>query len=262
MKEKEHGTALVTGASRGIGYELSRLFAQNGHNLVMVARDGQRLEDIAVRLRDEFGIAAESIPADLSRPDCSREILAKLRDKSIHVDILVNNAGFNEYGPFYETDLQKELQMVQVNMVSLTCLTKLLLPGMLKQNHGRILNVGSTGSFAPGPLNAVYCATKAYVLSFSCDLAEKLRGTGVTVTTLCPGPTNTDFARRAEMEDAKLFQGSLMDAGRVSKIGYDALMKGKTSVVAGTANKLLVFSLRFLPREMAAKMAKGMMSRA
>ncbi len=213
-------------------------------------------------MKDAFGIATEIIPADLSLPDSPGEILAELRDKSVHVDILVNNAGFNEYGPFYETDLQKELQMVQVNMVSLTCLTKLLLPGMLKRNHGRILNVGSTGSFAPGPLNAVYCATKAYVLSFSGALAEELRGTGVTVTTLCSGPTKTDFARRAEMEDVKLFQGSLMDAGRVSEIGYNALMNGKTSIIAGTANKLLVFSLRFLPRDMAAKMAKGMMNKA
>jgi short-subunit dehydrogenase len=260
-KEKERETALVTGATSGIGKELSRLFAQNGFDLVMIARDRPRLEHIAMQLRDDFGISADTIPKDLSHPAAPEEILSELRSKSIHIDVLVNNAGFNEYGPFNETDMQRELQMIQVNMVSLTCLTKLLLPGMLRQNHGRVLNVGSTGSFAPGPLNAVYCATKAYVLSFSDALSEELRDTGVTVTTLCPGPTKTNFARRAEMEDAKIFQGSLMDARRVSEIGYQALMDGKTSVIAGTANKLLVFSLRFMPRNMVARISRGMMSR-
>lgn len=189
------------------------------------------------------------------------EICAELQDKSIHIDILVNNAGFNEYGHFSETDPEKELQMIQVNLVSLTRLTKLLLPGMLKQGYGKILNIGSTGSFGPGPLNAVYCATKAYVLSFSEAIAEELRGTGVTVTALCPGATKTEFAGRAKMEDVRLFQKGLMDAGKVAEIGFDALMRGKTSVVAGCTNKLTVFSVRFMTRNMVAKMVKGMLSR-
>lgn len=152
--------------------------------------------------------------------------------------------------------------MIQVHLVALTKLTKLFLPGMLKRRTGRILNAGSTGSFSPGPLNAIYCAAKAYILSFSEALAEELRGTGVTVTTLCPGPTRTDFARRAEMEDAKIFQGRQMDASKVEEIGYRVLMGGKTSVIAGMANRALVFSLRFLPRNTVARMAKALMSRA
>lgn len=258
---QEQKTALITGATSGIGCELSRLFAENGYNLVLVARNQQRLEHLASEFKQKFLITTNIISKDLSSPTSPEEIFAELHDKSIHIDVLVNNAGFNEYGPFSETDLQKELQMIQVNLVSLTHLTKLLLPGMLKNNYGKILNVGSTGSFASTPLNAVYCATKAFVLSFSEAIAEELRGTGVTVTTLCPGATKTEFARRAKMEDTKLFQGNLMDAKKVAVMGYHALMRGKTSVITGCANKLTVFSLRFTPRNMVTKIGRSLLSR-
>lgn len=258
---EKNKTALITGATSGIGYELSKLFALNRYNLVLVARNEQKLEDIANELRQAFSVSIITIPKDLSLPSSPKEIFSDLQEKCIQVDVLVNNAGFNEYGLFSQTDLHRELQMIQLNIVSLTYFTKLLLPGMLERKHGKILNVGSTGSFVPGPLNAVYCATKAYILSFSEAIAEELKETSVTVTTLCPGATKSEFAQRANMEDVAIFQGKLMEASEVAKIGYNALMRGKTTIVAGCANKLTVLSLRFLPRSMVAKMVKGKMSR-
>jgi short-subunit dehydrogenase len=254
-------TTLITGASSGIGYELSKLFARDGHNLVLVARSQQKLQRLADELEETFEVSVKVIVKDLSMPTSPDEIFAELERESIQVDVLVNNAGFQVYGPFAETDVVKEQQMVQVNLVSLTHLTKLLLPGMLKQGRGKILNVGSTGSFVPGPLNAVYCATKAYVLSFSEAIAEELEGTGVTVTTLCPGATRTDFITKAGMDDVRLFQGRIMDAATVAEIGYRALMEGRRVVIAGLGNKMQIFSARFLPRRMVARVAKNVMSR-
>jgi short-subunit dehydrogenase len=257
-------TALVTGASHGIGYEMSRLFARNGYNLVLVARNAQRLKEIAAEFKGVFGINAMVIARDLSVQGAAEEIFAELEWDRVHVDILVNNAGFQEYGPFSKTDLHKELQMIQVHITALTCLTKLFLPGMLKRDHGRILNVGSTGSFTPGgPFNAVYCATKTYVLSFSEAISEELKGTGVTVTALCPGATNTEFARRADIEDIRLFKFrcGVMKARTVAEAGYRAMMKGERSVVAGMANKLTVLSLKWMPRRLMTTTAKLLMSR-
>ena len=254
-------TVLITGATSGIGYELSKIFAQNGYNLVLVARNTQRLEHIAKDFKSEYNVKVEIISKDLSLTMSPEEIFDELQVKSIHIDILVNNAGFNEYGPFFKTDIKKELQMIQVNIVSLVHLTKLFLPDMLKYKYGKILNVGSTGSFTPGPLNAVYCATKAYVLSFSDAIAEELEGTDVTVTTLCPGPTKTEFAQRARIEDTKLFSGSIMDPGKVAEIGYKALMERRRIAIAGIANRFGVFSLRFIPRNALTKIVKSAMNK-
>lgn len=265
MKKLDHfnskKTALITGASSGIGYELSKLFAQDGYNLVLVARDKQRLNQRADELRETFGALIRVIPKDLSISTSAKEIFDELQHESIQIDILVNNAGFNVYGPFSGTDLKKELQMIKVSVVSFTQLIKLFLPEMLKHGYGRILNIGSTGSFVPGPLNAVYCATKAYVLSFSEALAEELKGKGVTVTTICPGPTHTEFAKRAQIEDINLFKGPVMDATAVAKIGYRALMKGKGVVICGFYNKLQIFLTRFTPRKIVAKIVKYQMSK-
>lgn len=255
-------TVLVTGASSGIGLELCQLFAMNGFNVVLVARTKERLENISRELTRKYSVQVEVIDIDLSSPSASQQVFVKLQAKSIHIDILVNNAGFSEYGLFSITDMEKEMQMIQVNIASLTALTKLLLPAMLANKYGKILNVGSTGSFGPGPYNAVYCATKAYVLSFTEAIAEELRGSGVTVTALCPGATKTEFAERAKIEDTKLFQGRLMSAGEVAQIGFQALMRGKTTVVAGCANQITMFSIRLLPRQLVAKIARGMMQRA
>ena len=182
MKE----TALITGASSGIGLDLARLFAKDGHDVVLVARSEGKLREIAAELERDFGMTAHVIVADLAKPDAPQTLVAQL---PVDVDVLVNNAGFGVLGPFVETDLAKELEMIQVNVVALTHLTKLLLPPMVARRRGRVLNVASTAAFQPGPLMAVYYATKAYVLSFSEAIADELRDSGVTVTALCPGPT-------------------------------------------------------------------------
>lgn len=261
QNDNNRKNVLVTGSSSGIGYELCKQFAFHNHNLILVSRDTQRLITFADELQKKFNISIKVISKDLTALTAANEIYDELNKESINVDILVNNAGFNVYGPFWETELLRELQMIQLNLISLTQLTKLVLPSMLKRRFGRIMNIGSTGSYVPGPLNAVYCATKAYVLSFSEAIAEELTGSGVTVTTLCPGATATDFARRANMDDTKLFQGRTMDAKNVAEIGYRALIEGRRTVIAGTGNKFLVYSTKLMPRSIVARMVKNMMSR-
>jgi len=257
----EKKAALITGSSSGIGYEFSKLFAQDGYNLVLVARNKQKLKQLADELEGNFGISVKIISKDLSVATAPQEIFDEIQQESIQIDALVNNAGFNVYGLFSETDLMEELQMIQVNLVSLTHLTKLFLPGMLRKGSGSVLNVGSTGSFVPGrPLNAVYCATKAFVLSFSEAIAEELQGTGISVTTLCPGATKTEFSRKAHMKDTKLFKKGVMDAKTVAEIGYQAMLKGDRLVVAGFGNKLQILLFKFMPRKMMTKMVKDVMS--
>lgn len=253
-------TVLVTGASSGIGYELSKLFAKNDYNLVLVARDQLKLEQAAKEICLEFPVQIEIITKDLSIVTSPLEIFTELQNKNINIDILVNNAGLNVYGPFSETDLQKEIQMIHINLISLTQLTKLFLPDMLDRKYGKILNVGSTGSFVPGPLCAVYCATKAYVLSFSEALSEELKNTNVTITALCPGATKTNFAKRAGMEHIKLFTQDVMEADKVAEIGYNSLMNGETIAIAGLKNKLTVNLLKFIPRKIVRMMSKDLMS--
>jgi hypothetical protein len=250
--------ALITGASSGIGYELSKLFAQDGYDLVVVARNKQKLNKLAKEFERRYRIKVEVISKDLSIPSSPKEIFEEIRS----IEVLVNNAGFTTYGPFYETDLQKELEMIQVNLVSLTHLTKLFLREMIKRGHGKILNIGSTGSFVPCPLTAVYGATKAYVLSFSNALAEELEGTGITVTVLCPGATRTEFFKRAKMEGTRANKWMVMDARRVAEIGYKALMEGKRIVIPGIFNNFQIFLSRFVPRRRVAKIVKSIMSRA
>ncbi len=240
-------TALITGAWSGIGRELALLFARDGYNLVLVARSAAKLAELAEDLKREHGTSIRVLAKDLSNPAAPDEIYSELAPDS-SVDSLVNNAGFGTRGPFWETSLAAELEMMQVNMVALTHLTKLLLKGMLERRSGKILNVASTAGFQPGPLMAVYYATKAYVLSFSEALANELKGSGVSVTALCPGPTETGFSQRAGMRDSRLFRGTTMDARTVAQIGYRALMQGKPVVIPGLRNRLLAFSVRLAPR--------------
>jgi short-subunit dehydrogenase len=254
-------TALVTGASSGIGREHATLLAQDGCQLVLVARDGSRLSTLADGLRRTTGANVTVLPRDLAAPAAAAELAAKLHRQRITVDVLVNNAGFNVYGPFAETDPAAELRMLQVHVITLTHLTKLLLPGMLARGFGRSLNVASTGSFAPGPNDAVYCASKAYVLSFTEALAEELCGTGVTATALCPGPTDTEFAARAGMTDARLFRGPRSSPASVARAGYRAMLRGRTTVIPGAANRRMVFSLRFTPRGLVARVSKRLLTR-
>jgi short-subunit dehydrogenase len=241
-------TALITGASSGIGLELAHLFACNGHDLVLVARNEENLRRLATELLTTHHVSVRIIAKDLARTTSPAEVARELQAASVPVSVLVNNAGFGSYGVFHHTDLSSDLQMMQVNMVALTELTKLFLKDMLERRRGRILNVASTAAFQPGPLMAVYYATKAYVLSFSEALANELSGTGVTVTALCPGPTRTGFEDRANLQQSRLFRSHLMDARAVAKAGYRACMKGKAIVVPGWRNKLLAFAIRFVPR--------------
>src|SRR5437660_3103014 len=229
--------ALITGASSGIGYELTRLFAHDGYNLVLVARNQKQLVQMADELKEKYSVSVTVISTDLSAASAAAEIFTELQQESRGIDALVHNAGFATYGLFSETELDAELQMMQVNMVTLTHLTKLFLPGMLQKRTGKILNVASTAAFQPGPLMAVYYATKAYVLSFSEALANELHGTGVTVTALAPPATRSGFQRRAAMEDSKLVQGRIMDARTVAEAGYRGWMGGKAVVVPGLSAK-------------------------
>jgi len=209
-------TALITGASGGIGYELALLFARDQYDCVLVARSRDKLDELAARLESEFRVKTLVVAKDLSKPSTVDEIYEEVTAASLKVDALVNNAGFPVYGRFVETDLQAELEMLQVNVVALTALTKLFLRGMVERGTGHVLNLASTAAFVPGPLMAVYYASKAYVLSFSEALANELKGTGVTVTALAPGPTRSGFQERGKLEDARLVRGSLADAASVA----------------------------------------------
>jgi len=254
--------ALITGASTGIGYELSKLFAEDNHNLVLVARNQQRLNQIAEEFSAQFGVSVKVIAADLADPESSKRIYGQLEKEAIRVDFLVNNAGIGLGGPFAENDLNVELDIMQVNMVSLVHLTKLFLKDMLKQRYGKILNVASTAAFQAGPMMAIYYATKAFVLSFTEAIAHELKGTGVTVTALCPGPTQTEFQLRANIQNTRLARLSsmgLMKAEDVAKIGYREFLKGKRLVIPGLMNKVGAQAVRFAPRALAARVA-GMLN--
>lgn len=255
-------TALITGASSGIGFELSRIFAKNGYDLVLVSQNEDNLNKAVSKLREQNrSIQITPLPMDLSQPVSPQEIYNFVKGKSIQVDVLVNNAGIQVYGNFHETNLEENIHLMQVNMFASTKLTRLFLDDMVKRGDGKILNLASTGAFQPCPLNAVYCASKAFVLHFSEGIAEELRDSGVTVTALCPGATRTNFAKRAKIEDTRIFSGSLMEPSKVAEIGYSALMKGKAVVVAGMVNKLMVESIRFSPRSMVTKLGKQIMAR-
>lgn len=255
-------TALITGASGGIGYELVKLFARDGYNLVLVARSEDKLRGMEKSLEKRFGIKVEVLAKDLSLPDAPQEIYEELGSKGVTVDVLVNNAGFTVFGLFHETPMQKELELMQVNIVALTHLTKLFLPPMISRGQGKILNLASTAAFQPGPLMAVYYASKAYVLSFSEAIANELADTGVTVTALCPGPTETGFQKRGNMEDSRLVSGrKIMDARTVARTGYRGLMAGQTVVIPGLVNWAFAQSVRFTPRKVVTGMVRRLQGR-
>jgi uncharacterized protein len=254
-------TALITGASGGIGYELALLFARDGYDCILIARSQDKLRDLAARLEREHGVKTMVIAKDLSKASAVDEIYEEITAAGLAVDVLVNNAGFPVFGLFVETDLQTELEMLQINVMALTALTKLLLKGMVERRAGRILNLASTAAFLPGPLMAVYYASKAYVLSFSQALSNELRGTGVTVTALSPGPTRTGFQKRGAMEDSRLVQGNIADAASVALAGYRGMMSGKTIVIPGFSNKLIPWVVRLSPRGVVTRVVRGMQER-
>lgn len=252
MKER----VLITGASSGIGLELARLAAADGCDLVLVARSADKLEQLASELRKSHQVEVTVLPSDLTRPEAPAELAAELEKRQLPVDILVNNAGFATYGPFAETDRKAELDMLQLNIVALTDLTKLLLPAMIARGHGRVLNVASTAAFQPGPLMAVYYATKAYVLSLSEALANELKDRGVSVTAFCPGPTESGFQAVAGMQKSKLMQRKLPTSAEVARIGWQATRRGQAVCVPGAMNWIYATAVRFLPRSVVTSMVR------
>ncbi len=249
--------ALVTGATTGIGYEFCRLLGGEGYHLIIVARDSQRLEQRKEELERRFAITVHPIALDLSRPEAVDVLLAQIGSDVSRIEILINNAGFGKRGAFWEMDPLFQVQMIQVNVTALADLTRRLLPFMLKQGKGWILNVASTAAFSPGPYMAVYYATKAFVVSFSEALYEELKGTGITVSALCPGPTRTEFQHRAGLDSEKPFPLlPMMSAEAVARAGYRGLIRGRRIIIPGWLNKISVFSTRLLPREVTSRMIK------
>lgn len=248
--QRAQKTALVTGASSGIGADLARLFASKGYALVLVARTESALNALADDLRAAHSVPVTVVAQDLAQPDAAQAVFAATQRASIAVDVLVNNAGYASYGPFVQADLANEMNEMRVNMLALTALTRLFLPGMVERTYGGILNVASTAAFQPGPGMAVYYATKAFVLSFSEALAHEVKGAGINVTALCPGATQSAFFERASMQNSRFMRGHMMDSAVVARAGYNGLMRGKAVIIPGTRNRLLAFGSRFFPRGM------------
>lgn len=245
--ERPRKTAVVTGASAGLGAHFARLFAQDRHDVVLVARRRDKLDQLATELHQTHGVQPTVIAADLSEPKAPLHVHDELTRAGIEVEFLVNNAGFGTNGAFAERELAGQLDMIELNITALTHLTGLVLPAMIARRSGRILNVGSIAGFLPGPFMATYYASKAYVLSFTEALADELRGTGVTATVLCPGPTATEFAQVSGARGAALFKDAA-DAASVARYGYHAMLAGKTIAIPGGKMKFAVQSLRMSPR--------------
>jgi uncharacterized protein len=252
-------TALITGASSGIGLELAKIFASKGINLILVSRNVIELAKLGTELSAKYNIFTEELEKDLSVPGASREVFDDVKSMSFEIDFLINNAGFGDYGLFHESEWGKQERMINVNMLALTHLTRLFLPSMVKKGSGRIMNVASTAGFQPGPLMSVYYATKAYVISFSEAIANELESTGVTVTALCPGPTLSGFQKAAHIEKTNLIHGKhIPAAAEVAEFGYKAMMKGKTVAIHGFRNKELAFLSRNAPKKMVMKTTRKM----
>ena len=256
-------TALVTGASSGIGLELAKIFARNRTDLVLVARSEDKLNDLAHELRQKFSVQVKVVAADLADMHQVENLYNVLQLENVFIDYLVNNAGFGEYGMFHETDWNKEAKMIDLNVKSLTYMTKLFVREMVKRKTGKILNVASTASFQPGPTMAVYYATKAYVLSFSEAISNEFREYNITVTALCPGATRSGFQKVAGVEEIKLVKGKkLPSSASVADFGYRAMMKGKVVAVPGFLNKLMVTGVRLSPRALVRTIVRNMQEKA
>lgn len=249
--------AIITGASAGIGREFARLCARDGFDVALIARSQPELESLASEIRNSTGRKAWVLAKDLSLASAPAEIFQQVSGLGVPIDVLINNAGFGLLGRFWELDDSQQVNMIQLNITALTHLTRLFLPGMIERRGGRILNVASTAAFQPGPLMSVYYASKAYVVSFSEAVHNECRDSGVTVTCLCPGPTRTEFQKRAGASTAKLFNsGRVMDAATVARIGVAAMKAGKPLSIPGRMNAAMAFLTRFAPIQLTASMAR------
>jgi short-subunit dehydrogenase len=255
-------TALITGASKGIGLELAKIHARSGHNLILAARSADRLITIKRELEGAFSIRVDVIAIDLSEPGAAHRLFELAGGKDLQVDFLINNAGFGTFGIFAEAEIGKTEEMMRLNMESLTTLTRLVLPGMLSRKSGRIMNIASTAAFQPGPLMAVYFASKAYVLRFSEALANEVQGSGLSITVYCPAATQTGFQTAAKMEDSRLVKNRKLDsAENVAQDAHKAMMRGQTLAIYGRINALLSWAAGLFPSAMVAKIVHCMLER-
>ncbi len=258
--ENRNRYALVTGATSGIGYEICRLLAADSYNLILVARNAERLQEIADRLKQEFSIEVTPMAKDLFTITAAKEIYESVQQMRVPIDILVNDAGQGEWGPFIETDLQRDIDIIQLNIISLVALTKYFLKDMVARNEGKILQLGSEAGTTPVPLLSIYAATKAFVLSFSAALANELKDTNITITALLPGATDTDFFHKAKQEDTVVYQETqLAEPAEVAKDGYDALKRGESKIISGAKTKMHVFMSDLLGARLGAANMKRQM---
>jgi short-subunit dehydrogenase len=250
-------TALITGASNGIGLELAKVHASKGGDLVLVARNKSKLDELKTELENQYKVSVYTIGKDLSAINSAQEIYDETTKQNIQIDYLINNAGFGDFGMFVETEWNKELQMINLNITTLTQFTKLYLQDMVKRRSGKIMNVASTAAFQSGPIMAVYFATKAYVLSFSEAVNNEVSDKGVTITTLCPGATESGFQSAAAMEESNLVKGKKLPTSKeVAEYGYASMMKGKTVAIHGLMNWIMANSVRFVPRAIVVKLTR------
>lgn len=255
--EQNKKLVLITGGTSGIGYELARLFARDGYNIIIVARDDQELRDTSTQLKDDFGAEVFSISKDLFEPESPFELYEEVTSRGLQPDVLVNNAGQGLFGLFVDTDIRKELSIIQLNISSMVVLTKLFLNDMVQRGEGKILNLSSVASKIPGPYQSVYHGTKAFVQSFTEAIRSEVKDSGVVITALLPGATNTDFFNKAEMQDSKIVQdGKLADAATVAKDGYNALMNNDDMVISGFQNKIEIAMSNILPDNIVADNVK------
>jgi short-subunit dehydrogenase len=256
-------TALITGASNGIGLELAKIHASKGDNLVLVARNKSKLDELKMELEKLYKIKVYTIGKDLSAHNSAKEVYDETKLNNISIDFLINNAGFGDFGMFVESDWNKDLQMINLNITALTQFTKLFLQDMVQRQSGKIMNVASTAAFQSGPTMAVYYATKAYVLSFSEAIDNEVRDKGITVTALCPGATESGFQAAAAMEESALVKGKKLPSAKdVAEYGYKAMMKGKTVAIHGLKNYILANSVRLMPRSMVVKVTRQIQDKA
>lgn len=249
--------ALITGASSGIGKEFARIHAKQGGDVVIVARSENKLNELKTKLEEKFKVQVKVISKDLSLPSSPKEVYDEIKNEGIEIDYLINNAGFGGQGKFHERPWEQDLQMIQLNVIALTALTRFFLPDFVSKNKGKILNTSSTASLMPGPLQAVYFATKAFVTSFSNALTEELRGTNITVTNLMPGATDTGFAKTSGLEKSELFKNSYT-AHSVAKAGYEGMLKGKMDVIAGVSfsQRMMFKMIPYSPKTMVMKQVR------
>ena len=253
-------TALVTGSTSGIGKAFADKLASERYDLILVSRDAEKLCAQSASLSEKHGIKVSTIALDLSETGAAQKVFDEVHKLGLSVHLLINNAGFNETGSFLKTNMQKETEMIKLHAIFTTEMMKLLIPDMVDNGYGRVLNLGSTGSFIPCPYDAVYAATKAYILSLSKGINAELKGTGVCVTTLCPGATKTEFAGKAGIENTLLFKLFVMKPETVAKTGYRAMLKGRASVIVGIYNKLLILFSKLMPAAVTTSLTKKMLT--